>query len=147
MRGCNKCECDFSPPPPDSQLLETQSTYYVRGDESRRAQNAIIEFTISLKTRKRNLFTTHLNVGLRYITLCVVSLGNGDLSNCVELMNLSQLPQGISRPTPVCLYVCVSVCLCVCVSVCLCVCVSVCLCVCVGNDDPSNCVELMNLSQ
>ena len=54
---------------PDSQLLETQSTYYVRGDESRRAQNAIIEFTISLKTRQCNLFTTHLNMGLRYLTI------------------------------------------------------------------------------
>ena len=53
--------------PPDSQLFNSQLTYYVRGDESRQAQNAIIEFTISLKTRKRNLFTTHLNVGLRYI--------------------------------------------------------------------------------
>ena len=42
------------------------SNYYVRGDESRQAQNAIIEFTISLKMRKRNLFTTHY-VGLRYI--------------------------------------------------------------------------------
>ena len=40
---------------PDSQLLETQLkyTYIVRGDESRRAQNAIIEFTISLKSRKQ----------------------------------------------------------------------------------------------
>ena len=44
--------------------FETQSTYYVRGDESRQAQNIIVEFTISLKTLKRNLFTTHLNVGL-----------------------------------------------------------------------------------
>ena len=52
--------------PPDFQLLETQSTYYVRGDKSRQAQNAIIEFTISLKLRKHNLFTTHY-VGLRYI--------------------------------------------------------------------------------
>ena len=42
---------------PDSQLLNSLLTYYVRGDESRRAQNAIIEFAISLKTRKRNLFT------------------------------------------------------------------------------------------
>ena len=32
-----------------------------------RTQNAIIEFAISLKTRKRNLFTAYLNVGLRYI--------------------------------------------------------------------------------
>ena len=66
MRGCNKCECNFFS---DSQLLNSQLTYYVhiRGDESRRAQNAIIEFAISLKTRKRNLFTTHLNVGLRYL--------------------------------------------------------------------------------
>ena len=31
---------------PDSQLM-----YYVHGDESRRAQNAIIEFAISLKTQ------------------------------------------------------------------------------------------------
>ena len=51
---------------PDSQSLNSQLRYYVRGDESRRAQNAIIEFAISLKTRKRNLFTTHLNVGLWY---------------------------------------------------------------------------------
>ena len=51
---------------PGSQLLNSQLTYYIRGDESRRAQNAIIEFAISLKTRKRNLFTTHLNVGLWY---------------------------------------------------------------------------------
>ena len=35
---------------PDSQLLNSQLTYYVCGDKSRRAQNAIIEFTISLKT-------------------------------------------------------------------------------------------------
>ena len=48
MRRCNKCECEF---PPDSQLLETQLKYYVRGDESRRAQNAIIEFAILLKTQ------------------------------------------------------------------------------------------------
>ena len=45
---------------PDSQLLETQLQYYVRGDESRWAQNAIIEFAISLKMRKHNLFTTGL---------------------------------------------------------------------------------------
>ena len=51
---------------PNSKLLETQLKYYVRGDESRWAQNAIIEFAISLKTRKRNIFTTHLNVGLQY---------------------------------------------------------------------------------
>ena len=50
--------------PPDLQLLNSQLTYYVRGGESRGAQNAIIEFAISLKTRKRNLFTMHLNVGL-----------------------------------------------------------------------------------
>ena len=37
--------------PPDSQLLNSQLKYYVRGDESRRAQNAIIEFAISLKTQ------------------------------------------------------------------------------------------------
>ena len=48
---------------PDSQLLETQSTYYARSTYP----NAIIEFAISLKTRKRNIFTTHLNVGLRYV--------------------------------------------------------------------------------
>ena len=57
---------------PDSQLLNSQLAYYIHGDESRRAQNAIIEFAISLKTRKRNLFTTHLNVGLHthtYITV------------------------------------------------------------------------------
>ena len=40
---------------PGSQLLNSQLQYYVRGDESRRAQNVIIEFAISLKTRKRNL--------------------------------------------------------------------------------------------
>ena len=51
---------------PDLQLLETQSKYYLRGDASRRDQNAIIEFAISLKMRKCNLFTTHLNVGLQY---------------------------------------------------------------------------------
>ena len=37
--------------PPDSQSLNSQLRYYVRGDESRRAQNAIIEFAISLKTQ------------------------------------------------------------------------------------------------
>ena len=36
---------------PDSQLLNSQLAYYVRGDESRRAQNVIIEFAISLKTQ------------------------------------------------------------------------------------------------
>ena len=45
----------ISPPPPppplDSQLLNSQLTFYVRGDQSRRAQNAIIEFAISLKTQ------------------------------------------------------------------------------------------------
>ena len=71
MRGCNKCECEF---PPHSQLLETQLKYYVRGDESRRAQNAIIEFTISLKMRKRNLYTTHLNVGLRYVMYSMLAV-------------------------------------------------------------------------
>ena len=45
--------------PPNSQL-KSQLTYYVRGDESRRAQNAIIEFAVSLKMRKRDLFATHL---------------------------------------------------------------------------------------
>ena len=48
---------------PDSQLLETQLKYYVHGDESRRAQNTIIEFAFSLKTQKRNL----LHVGLWYV--------------------------------------------------------------------------------
>ena len=33
--------------------LETQLQYYIHGDESRRAQNTIIEFAISLKTQKR----------------------------------------------------------------------------------------------
>ena len=37
-------------------IIRTQLKYYIRGDESRRAQNAIIEFTISLITRKCNLF-------------------------------------------------------------------------------------------
>ena len=50
---------------PDSQLLRTW-------DESRRAQNAII----SLKMRKRNHFTTHLNVGLRYSLQTTLRLGN-----------------------------------------------------------------------
>ena len=38
--------------------IRTQLKYYihVRGDESRWAQNTIIELAISLKTRKRNLF-------------------------------------------------------------------------------------------
>ena len=59
-RPTYKCEdainanANFSP---DSQLLSSQLTYYVGGDESRRAQNAIIEFAISLKTRKHNLST------------------------------------------------------------------------------------------
>ena len=35
---------------PDSQLLEMQLKHYIRGDESRRAQNAVIEFAITLKT-------------------------------------------------------------------------------------------------
>ena len=35
----------------DSQLLNSQLTYYVHGEESRWAQNAIIEFAISLKTQ------------------------------------------------------------------------------------------------
>ena len=52
---------------PDLKLLNLQLKYYVRGDESRRAQNTIVEFAISLKTRKRNLFTMYLNVGLRYL--------------------------------------------------------------------------------
>ena len=48
---------------PDSQLLNLQLTYYVCGYyESRRAQNVVIEFAISLKMRKHN-------VGLRYIPL------------------------------------------------------------------------------
>ena len=54
--------------PPDLQLLNSQLQYYVRGDESSQAQNTIIELTISLKTRKHNLITAHLNVGLRYCT-------------------------------------------------------------------------------
>ena len=35
---------------PDLQLLNSQLKYYVRGDESRWAQNAIVQFAISLKT-------------------------------------------------------------------------------------------------
>ena len=59
------------------QLLNSQLTYYVRGDESRRAQNTIIEFAISLKTRKRNHFTAHLNVGLWYpVTLVACGLSS-----------------------------------------------------------------------
>ena len=54
--------------PPDLQLLNSQLQYYVRGDESSQAQNTIIELTISLKMRKHNLITAHLNVGLRYCT-------------------------------------------------------------------------------
>ena len=54
---------------PDSQLLETQSTYYARITYVLRTQNAKIEFAISLKTQKRNLFTTHLNMGLWYMSV------------------------------------------------------------------------------
>ena len=60
----------FSP-----QFTIIEIMYYARGYESRRAQNAIIEFAISLKMRKRYLFTTHLNVGLRYVV--VTWLGQG----------------------------------------------------------------------
>ena len=64
----------------DSQLLNSQLAYYIRGDESRRAQNAIIEFVISLKTQKRNLFTTHLNVGLRHATGFTINIGSGPVN-------------------------------------------------------------------
>ena len=63
MQGYNQGEWDFSP---DSQLLETQLKYYVCGDESRRAQNTIVEFAISLKNAQTQSFTTYLNVGLQY---------------------------------------------------------------------------------
>ena len=57
------------PPPPRFANLRMQLKYYICGDESRRTQHAIIEFAISLKMRKHYLFTTHLNVGLRYIKI------------------------------------------------------------------------------
>ena len=69
---------------PDSQLLETQLQYYVRGDESRRAQNAIIQFAISLKVQKRNLFTTHLNVGLRYVFVCLCGIASAFQGTCIK---------------------------------------------------------------
>ena len=66
MRGYNKCECEcFS----RFAIIEFAISVLHTWGRVQAGQNAIIEFAISLKTRKRTLFTTHLNVGLRYIYL------------------------------------------------------------------------------
>ena len=76
---------------PDLQLLNSQLTYYVRGDESRRAQNAIIEFAISLKTRKRNLFCYAFKCGPTVSTL------NAILYQCGSPYSLSRSNQWEER--------------------------------------------------